>query len=98
NIIVLDEVDRMLDMGFVADIKHILALTNSQKQSFYFSATLDSRVKTIITGFSHDPVHISVKSGDTSDNVDQNIVSFRSTTEKIDKLHDLLIQDKMVKT
>lgn len=98
NIVVLDEVDRMLDMGFVNDIRHILGLTNDTKQSFYFSATLDNRVKAIIEGFSHDPVHISIKSGETSDNVHQNIVTFDSASDKIDKLHDLLIQDTVGKT
>jgi superfamily II DNA/RNA helicase len=98
NIIVLDEVDRMLDMGFVDDIRAILGQTSSVKQSFYFSATLDHRVQSIIEGFSRDPVQISVKSGETSDSVDQNIVTFNSKTDKIDKLHDLLIQAAVVKT
>jgi ATP-dependent RNA helicase RhlE len=98
NIIVLDEVDRMLDMGFINDIRHILGKTAGQKQSFFFSATLDSRVKTIIDGFSVDPVHVMVKTGDTSDNVEQNVVTYKGTNEKIDKLHNLLIQDTVVKT
>ena len=98
NIVVLDEVDRMLDMGFVHDIRHILSQTMPKKQSYYFSATLDNRVKAIIEGFSDDPVHISVKSGETSDNVEQNIVSFGSASDKIDKLHDVLIQDTAIKT
>ena len=98
NIIVLDEVDRMLDMGFVVDIKHILSQTKDVKQSFYFSATLDNRVKTIIDSFSTNPVQISVKSNETSDNIDQNIINFRSTDEKIDKLHNLLIKESTVKT
>lgn len=93
NIVVLDEVDRMLDMGFVNDITDILNHTSEARQSFYFSATLDARVRGIIEGFSHDPVYISVKSGETSDNVDQNIVSYSGNSSKIDKLHDILIQD-----
>ncbi|MEI9914017.1 MAG: DEAD/DEAH box helicase [Candidatus Saccharibacteria bacterium] len=98
NIVVLDEVDQMLDMGFVQDIKYILNLTSKQKQAFYFSATLDERVKGIIEGFSVDPLHIDVKQGNTSDNVDQNIVSYSSQDDKIDKLHDLLIKDGVNKT
>jgi superfamily II DNA/RNA helicase len=88
----------MLDMGFVNDIRHILNRTTPNRQSFYFSATMDNRVRAIIEGFSHDPVQISVKSGDTSENVEQNIVSFDSANDKIDKLHDLLIGDSTVKT
>src|SRR5665213_733285 len=97
NIIVLDEVDRMLDMGFINDITHILNRTAPKKQSFFFSATLDSRVKTIIEGFSSDPVHIIVKTGDTSNNVEQNIITYMGKEEKIKKLHDLLIQDGVTK-
>ncbi len=98
DIVVLDEVDRMLDMGFVNDIKHILSQTSVDKQSFYFSATLDGRVKAIIDSFSSDPVHVSVKSGDTSDFVHQNIVAYDSASDKIGKLHDLLINGDVTKT
>lgn len=91
NLIVLDEVDRMLDMGFVHDITEILSHTAEKRQSFYFSATLDARVRGIIETFSHDPVHISVKSGETSDNVEQDIVPYRGSNTKVDRLHDILI-------
>jgi len=97
NIVVLDEVDRMLDMGFIIDIRHILSKTARNKQSFFFSATLDGRVKTIIDSFSADPVHVVAKTGETSDFVDQNIVTFSTSGEKIDKLHDLLVQKDVVK-
>jgi len=98
NILVLDEVDRMLDMGFINDITDILNIVNKNRQSFYFSATLDNRVKGIIQGFSNDPTYVSVKSSETSDNIEQNIVKFKTTSEKLDKLHDLLNQDKVTKT
>ncbi|HUD06635.1 MAG TPA: DEAD/DEAH box helicase [Candidatus Saccharimonadales bacterium] len=98
NIIVLDEVDRMLDMGFVDDIRNILSKTNPTRQFFYFSATLDERVRAIINGFSNDPVHITIKGAVTSESVEQNIVTYNSTNEKIDKLHELLIQDHVAKT
>lgn len=95
--IVLDEVDRMLDMGFINDIRHILGQTARQKQSFFFSATLDARVRALIDGFSIDPVHVEVKTGDTSENVDQNVVKYATKDEKLDKLHNLLIQSAVVK-
>jgi superfamily II DNA/RNA helicase len=98
NTIVLDEVDRMLDMGFINDIRHILGQTATAKQSFFFSATLDAKVKAVIDGFSKDPVHVTVKTGDTCDNVDQNIVTYAHRGEKIGKLHDLLLQDRVQKT
>ncbi len=97
NIVVLDEVDRMLDMGFVHDITHILSHASQDRQSFYFSATLDARVRSIIERFSERATHISVKSGATSDNVEQNIVEHK-LHEKIDKLHDILIHNSTTKT
>ncbi|HEV2403685.1 MAG TPA: DEAD/DEAH box helicase [Candidatus Saccharimonadales bacterium] len=98
NIVVLDEVDRMLDMGFVNDIRDVLGHTKSERQGLYFSATLDNRVKAIIEGFSSDPVQISVKSSEASDNVEQNVIAFNSVDDKINKLHDVLNQDATMKT
>lgn len=97
NIAVLDEVDRMLDMGFVHDITHILGHTSDTRQSYYFSATLDGRVRSIINSFSNGAVHVSVKSGDTSDNVEQNVIN-HDVTDKIDKLHDILMHENTTKT
>lgn len=93
NIVVLDEVDRMLDMGFVHDIEHILGKTRADRQGYYFSATLDDKVRRIIETYSENPAYISVKSGDTNENVDQNIVNYAGSASKINKLHDILIQD-----
>lgn len=89
--IVLDEFDRMLDMGFVHDVRSILDCLQAERQSFFFSATLDSRVKALIQEFSHDPVTISVKTGETTDSVEQNIVTYNSRNDKIEKLHELLV-------
>jgi ATP-dependent RNA helicase RhlE len=97
NIVVLDEVDRMLDMGFINDIRSILTRTAAQKQSFFFSATVDAKVKAIIDSFSADPEQVMVKTGDTSDFVEQNIITYVSSGEKIDKLHDLLLQEAVIK-
>jgi len=90
NIIVLDEVDRMLDMGFVHDMRQILNQVAKPRQSFFFSATLDSKVNNLINEFASNPVTISVKTGVTVDSVEQNIVRFSSSNQKIEKLHDLL--------
>lgn len=96
DMVVLDEVDRMLDMGFIADMQFILDKVAKPRQSFFFSATLDQRVNTLIQTFLHEPVTISVRTGETSDHVDQNIVTYSGTNEKIDKLHDLLISDPVI--
>src|SRR3989344_725550 len=97
NIIVLDEVDRMLDMGFIQDMRDILEKLNPTRQSYFFSATLDSKVKTLINTFSSDPVTISVKTGETSENVEQDIVPYQTHDEKIDQLHNLLASEAVVK-
>jgi len=90
--IVLDEVDRMLDMGFVHEIRAIIDRLPRDRQSLFFSATMTSRVKEIMKGFLVDPVSISVKTGDTAANVNQEIVKIKGRA-KIDVLHDLLITD-----
>ena len=97
NMIVLDEFDRMLDMGFLPDVRFILEKLHQERQSFFFSATLDARVRGLIQEFSHDPVTISVKTGETVDSVEQNIVTFNSRSEKIEKLHELLISKEGTK-
>lgn len=97
NIIVLDEVDRMLDMGFVHDITQILSHTSPERQSFYFSATLDERVKRIIAKFSTDPIHISVKASETAEHIEQNIIKYDSTERKLAKLYELLQSEPVTK-
>lgn len=97
NIVVLDEVDRMLDMGFVHDMRLILGQMAEQRQSFFFSATLDDRVNSLINTFANEPVKVSVKSGDTTSNVDQNVVHYQDSIDKIEKLHDVLINNGVSK-
>ena len=90
NIITLDEVDRMLDMGFIADMRFILDKLSTPRQSFFFSATMDGPVEQLIRTFTHDPVFVSVKTTETSENIEQSVVRYGSTHEKIEKLHELL--------
>lgn len=98
NLIVLDEVDRMLDMGFINDITSILNLTSENRQSYYFSATIDERVKNIINRFSADPKYIIINSNQSSNNVEQNIIEYHSQDDKLNKLDDLLKQQSTTKT
>lgn len=92
NMVVLDEVDRMLDMGFVNDVKLLLSKLAEQRQSFYFSATMDPRVSALIAGFSPDAVTVSVRQSDTSDNVHQDIVPYMGKENKLEALHTLLVE------
>lgn len=97
NLIVLDEVDRMLDMGFITDIRFILDVMATPRQSFFFSATMEPNIRELVNTFLSDPVVISVTNGNTSDNVEQNVVEYGGSHEKIEKLHDLLNQETVAK-
>lgn len=97
NFVVLDEVDRMLDMGFVNDMRSILSKLPSERQSFFFSATMDARVQALIESFSNEPVAVSVKTGDTGENIHQDVVRVNHDGEKISKLHDLLLDEAISK-
>lgn len=93
DMVVLDEVDRMLDMGFVNDVREILSHLAPRHQSFFFSATLGRKVSDLIQTFTDDPITISVKTADTSESVHQDVVRFSGNMEKIEKLHDILVTD-----
>ena len=89
---VLDEADRMLDMGFIVDMRKILALLPSPRHTLFFSATLNSEVEKLIGEFLRTPTRISVKTQETSSTIDQDIVRVPHGKDKLDVLHDLLIQ------
>jgi superfamily II DNA/RNA helicase len=97
NLVVLDEVDRMLDMGFLPDVSFILKALSPERQSFFFSATMAPSVQGLIRTFSSDPETVSVKSGESSDHVNQDVVRYASTHDKMDKLHDILIKEEVAK-
>ena len=97
NVVVLDEVDRMLDMGFVNDVRELLSQLQADRQSFFFSATMDARVSGLIKTFSNDPVTVAVKTGDTSDNIHQDVVRFGGSSEKLEKLHEILTKGDVTK-
>lgn len=97
NYVVLDEVDRMLDMGFINDVRFILSELSSDRQSFFFSATMDPAVRNLIETFSKEPHTITLKSSEASENVHQDVVRYGSTQEKFDILHNLLQQQGVAK-
>ncbi len=87
--VVLDEADRMLDMGFRDDMVFILGKTHADRQTLFFSATLSPEIKKLTNEFLKDPVFISVMSGDTAKNIEANIVRAKKE-DKLGKLHDIL--------
>lgn len=96
--IVLDEVDRMVDMGFINDIRFLLGKVAQDRQSLFFSATMDPKIESLVQSFLNQPVIVSAKTGETSDNVEQNIVRYMNPGDKIEKLHDILINGEVGKT
>ncbi len=60
EVLVLDEGDRMLDMGFIDDIRRILALLPARRQNLLFSATLGAEVRSLASTFLHDPASVDV--------------------------------------
>ena len=95
--IVLDEADRMVDIGFMADIKYIISLLPKSRQSLFFSATIDGKVREILNSFVQNPVIISVKTGDTAQNIHQEVIRVIDREKKVEQLHGLLIQKEFEK-
>lgn len=90
--IVLDEADRMLDMGFVTDMRLVMSAMPKDRHTLFFSATLSSEIEGLIKEFLNNPVRISVKTGETSKNIDQDVVRVALGKNKLDVLHELLSQ------
>ncbi|MDD3032650.1 MAG: DEAD/DEAH box helicase [Candidatus Pacebacteria bacterium] len=94
NTVILDEADRMLDMGFINDIRFILEKMPEKKQALCFSATLSSEIEGLCNKFLDSPVKVSVKVRESSENVDQKTIK---SDDKVGTLCDLLAKDNFKK-
>ena len=97
NNVVLDEADRMVDMGFIHDVKFFIAQLPPERQSLFFSATIPPKVAEILMAFVKNPVTISVKTSDNLTNITQEIIKINGNNNKIERLHDLLAQKEFEK-
>jgi len=89
NNVVLDEVDRMLDMGFVDEIKFFLSQLPSERQSLFFSATMPDKIARLTESFAKNPITVKVSTGETAANVHQEVIK-TTRFEKKAKLHEIL--------
>lgn len=95
--IVLDEVDRMLDMGFIKDIQFLISYLPPVRQTLFFSATINKDIEGLINTLLKDPIKISVKTRETAQNVDQDVIRVSGQEQKFKTLYGLLQKEEFKK-
>ena len=91
--VILDEVDLMVDIGFIKTVEYFISLLSTSRQSLFFSATVGAKVSSILQSFVNEPTTVSVKKQETAQYVDQDVVYIKDKNQKIEELHSLLIQN-----
>jgi superfamily II DNA/RNA helicase len=95
--LVLDEADRMLDMGFIKDVMFLCNAVPQERQTMCFSATINPEIQRLIDGLLKNPVTCSVRTNKNNDHIHQSVVKAGDKTEKVEQLHDILIKEDVTK-
>ncbi|HZH03797.1 MAG TPA: DEAD/DEAH box helicase, partial [Myxococcaceae bacterium] len=95
EVLILDEADRMLDMGFIHDVKRILSAVPKQRQTLFFSATMPREIDALAKNILHDPIRVEVTPvATTAERVEQRIYFVEKADKRSLLLH--LLRDPAV--
>jgi ATP-dependent RNA helicase RhlE len=97
KILVLDEADRMLDMGFVHDVKKVIAKVPARRQTLFFSATMPGEIQQLANSILHNPEKVEVTPvSSTADTIQQHVFYVEKSDKKALLIH--VLKDKEIKT